>query len=288
MLQNGVMPYWALFLLLFCGTGLFGEQDRQLREPTEREAALGAALVSQVRRQTTPLALASVNQYVQNLVSKLADHIPEARSTWTCLVIEDHRGGSTHEPLSVPGGYLFISAQLILAAENEGELAGMLAHSMTHIVERHAFRQATHGEIAQLANVPVIFMGGPSVWGRDDENLLVSATFLKMQRQQELDADGGAVELMAAAGYDPQAMLGYIRRVQAEISSQRQSFSTLPPRSVRINYLEQMMAGLRASDSFMLDNSFFHSIQDQVRNSLPRPSMPERTRRIPSLMHPDR
>lgn len=65
-----------------------------------------------------------------------------------------------HEPIAFPGGFIFVPARLILAAQDEDEFAGMLAHSIAHIAERHATRQATRSEITNMSTTPLIYMGG--------------------------------------------------------------------------------------------------------------------------------
>lgn len=144
------------FALIGISFGLPAQDQQQGR----KEAALGASLAAQVRRRTTPLGLARVDEYVKRLGFRLAAQMPNAPEDWTFTVVRNHKGGSTHEPLWLPGGYLFIAAELILVTENEGELAGMLAHAMAHVAERQALYPATHGEAAQLANAPLVFMVG--------------------------------------------------------------------------------------------------------------------------------
>ena len=108
----------------------------------EKEAALGAQLALQIRRQTTPLGINRVDNYVEGLGRQLAAQMPNAPENWNFTVIRDPRGGSLHEPLSLSGGYIFVPAQLIPAAENEAEFAGMLAHSVAHVAERQWIHQA--------------------------------------------------------------------------------------------------------------------------------------------------
>jgi predicted Zn-dependent protease len=209
-------------------------QDRHFYA-AEKEGALGAQMASQVRRQTTPLGLLSVDRYVQTLGQQLAAQMPNAPETWTFSVIKDNQGGSTHEPLSLPGGYIFIRAPLILTAKNEAELAGMLAHAMAHVAGRHATRQAMDGELNQLAIIPLIFIGGGIDFGDDgfsgyNQIALLPVAALKTQRQCELEADQAAAKTMAAAGFDPNALLSYIERVQPPRANE---LSPLPPLSTR-------------------------------------------------------
>ncbi len=281
------MRYQAVPLALVC-FGLCQAQDRQQtqfkRFSSEKEAVLGAALAAQVRRQTTPLGLISVNSYVDNLGRQLATQLPNTLENWQFSVIRDHETGSTYEPLSLPGGWVFVPAQLILAADGEAEFAGMLAHAMAHVAERQAIHQ-TPGDVNYFASIPLVSIGGPAGFGGDIENRLVPVGYLKIQRQYELEADQVAVAAMAAAGFDPNALLNYIARVQPEHSKGSQELSPLPPLSARISNLEHAIQSSSAPSSRSPDESF-RAIQDEVRHEQTRTSTPKEVYRVPSLVHP--
>src|SRR5258707_6777372 len=156
------MALRASLLLLFALT--LSAQERQVGQgvsfySVEKEAAIGASLARDVRQNTTAIERPVVLEYVQRIGGKLAAQLTSPLS-YTFSVIADDRGGPTHEPLSLPGGYIFVSSRLILTARNEAEFAGMLAHAMAHVAERHATRQSTRGQVANGASIPLIFMGG--------------------------------------------------------------------------------------------------------------------------------
>src|SRR5206468_770429 len=77
-----------------------------------------------------------VQAYVEGIGRNLAAHLPDTSLTFTFAVLSDNHGGPTHEPISLPGGYIFVSSSLILAAQDEAEFAGMLAHAMIHVAAR--------------------------------------------------------------------------------------------------------------------------------------------------------
>jgi predicted Zn-dependent protease len=231
----------------------------------EKEATLGAALAQDVRQRTTPVDSSTVGAYVEKIGRQLATQLPNVRFTYTFAVIADDMGGSTHEPLSLPAGYIFVTANLIRNARNEGEFAGMLAHAMAHAAERHGTRQATRGQLANLATVPLIFMGGPAGLGAGGEQL-IPIGFLHLQRQFENEADALAIQLMAGAGFDPQALVSYIGRVQqadANPSTMSKVFSSLPPRDSRIASMQKTIQGL--PPHMYASSDEFYLIQDQVR-----------------------
>src|SRR5258708_11734013 len=103
-------------------------------------------------------------------------------------------GGEAREPLSLPGGYIFVSSRLILTARNDAEFAGMLAHAMAHVAEHHGTRQATQGQVANNASIPLIFMGGWISMGEGDESLVPMA-FRSTLRRLEVEADVLAVKI---------------------------------------------------------------------------------------------
>jgi predicted Zn-dependent protease len=253
-------------------------QDQQHRQTSfynqGKEAVLGASLASQVRRQTTALGLVRVDEYVQNLGLQLATQMAPAEH-WTLTVVRNREGGPTREPLWLPGGYLFIPAGLMIAAENEAEFAGMLAHAMAHVAKRHALRQATSGGIAQLATIPLIYVTG---W-MTNENSLTPLTGLKLRRQLELEADQVAVEAMASAGFDPHSLLHYVARVSAQTSTATEEHSPFPPAAVRLNALQQAVQNLPAS-SWAAGSESFHSLQGQVHQQIEPHIPPQDVRRL--------
>ena len=98
----------------------------------EKEASIGASLAADVRKNTTIIESAALSQYVERLGRKLAAVLPDSGIDYTFIVVEKNLGGSTHEPLALPGGYIFIPAELFLAARSESEFASMLAHAVAH------------------------------------------------------------------------------------------------------------------------------------------------------------
>ncbi|HEV8147742.1 MAG TPA: M48 family metalloprotease, partial [Bryobacteraceae bacterium] len=130
----------------------------------EREVALGAVLAKDLLNRATKFENDEVLAYVDGLVQRLAQQLPPDGFTFTIKLVGDEDRG-THEPLAVPGGYLFVQTLLILDARSEDELAGMLAHAMAHIAARHGTRQATRIQVANQGTIPLIYMGGWTGYG---------------------------------------------------------------------------------------------------------------------------
>ncbi len=281
----------TLVCLSFCSQAQEARQNRPRSfQSGEKEVALGAQLAAQVRRQTTQLELVNVDRYVEKLGRDLAPHMPNSHEDWKFSLIRDREDSSTREPISLPGAWIFIPAQLVLASNNEGEFAGMLAHAMAHIAERHQIRQ-TPGDATNLAAIPLVFVGGPAVFGGGDRNGLAPAGYLRTQRQYELEADEVAAKAMAAAGFNPNDLLNYIARMQPEHSKLPEEISPLPSLAVRIGNLKHAIQTLSASNKRESSDSF-QFIQDDIRRDETRrekavAATPNQAPRIPSLIHPD-
>src|SRR6185437_13011445 len=119
---------------------------------------------------------------------------------------------STYEPISLPGGWIFMPAQLILASKTEGEFAGMLAHAMAHVALRQGVHRQTPGDVTYMATIPLVLIGH-ATFGQDGRNSVAPVGYLNIQRNYELEADKTAVEVIAAADFDPNDLVNYIARV---------------------------------------------------------------------------
>jgi predicted Zn-dependent protease len=247
----------------------------------EKEAALGAQLAEELLRRTTPLHSVVVSDFVEQIGRQLATQLPGAGISYKFTAITDDVSGPTHEPLSVPGGYIFVPASLILTARNEAECAGMLAHAMAHVAARHGTRQATHSELLHTASIPLVFAGGWTTMGADGQEAAVPISFLSFQRGYEAEADLLAVKMTSGAGYDPRALVSYISRTQPEDTARSKVFSPLPSRESRIAGMEKAIQELPPKTYSSGDE--FQRIQREVRRLIPN-----QVRSAPSLLQPNK
>ena len=162
----------------------------------EKEAVLGDQIAAEVHRHTTTIDNSRIAGYVNRLGRKISVQMPEAKFPFTFGVVGDDPCPATHEPVAVPGGYIFVPAPLFIEAHDEAEFASMLTHSMEHVAQRHATREATRGQIANRASIPLIFTGS----GACPEAISLPVGFLAMHRNDELEADALAVLTIAKWG----------------------------------------------------------------------------------------
>jgi predicted Zn-dependent protease len=219
-------------------------QDQPLR-PTgsgvnffslDNEIAMGAQLADAVRRDTKPLDNSAVQQYVTRLGQRLAAQAGGPNFTYTFTVVvalpASASGDPAREPLALPGGPIFIPADLILGARGEGEFAGMLAHAIAHVAGRHYTRQMTRQNLAQIG---AIAMAGAAI--QQSSQTAASQGDLQFRRTLDAQADRLAVQIMAKAGYDPAALVACISRMQLgtdaeqRISAVEDAIATLPART---------------------------------------------------------
>ena len=149
----------------------------------QKEAALGRQLAADFRQRTTSIDSPAVHNYLDRLGHGIAAELRDAKLPFTFSLVADDPCRTIHEP-----------AALFAEVRNEAEFAGMLAHAMSHIAARHGTRQASRGTIANLATIPLVFMGG---WGGGCSEVLIPRAFLASRRSHEIEADVLAIQTMA-------------------------------------------------------------------------------------------
>lgn len=232
----------------------------------EKEQRLGRGLASELEQQVRliddPIVTEYVNRVGQNLVRN-----SDAKVPFTINVIDDDEINA----LALPGGYFYINSGLILAADNEAELAGVMAHEIAHVCARHATRNMTKGRIWNLASIPLIFVGGGAGYAiRQVVAVSVPMSFLKFSRDAEREADFLGIEYEYAAGYDPSALVQFLEKINANERPQKRRFvaklfSTHPMTEDRIRRAQAEIATiLPPRDQYVVTTSEFDEVKSRV------------------------
>jgi predicted Zn-dependent protease len=235
----------------------------------EHEVALGKGLAQEVERTSKliddPVVVEYVNRVGQNLVRN-----SDARVPFTIKVIDSDEVNA----FALPGGFFYVNSGLILRAQEESELAGVMAHEISHVIARHGTKQATKGEIIQLASIPAMIMM-PYGWAGyglyQALNLAIPLSYLKFSRDDEREADFLGIQYMYKAGYDPNSYVTFFERIQADEKRHTGSipriFSTHPPTPERIELAQKEIARiLPERDDYIVTTSEFDSVKSRLRN----------------------
>jgi len=180
---------------------------------TEKEVRLGRELAAEVDRQAKFIDDPVITEYVNRVGQNIVLH-SDAKVPFTIKVIDSDEVNA----FALPGGFFYVNKGLVLAADNEAELAGVMAHEIAHVAARHAVENQRKAEIAQYAIlVPaIIFGGGLGQLIYQGGGFAALLGFMKFSRGAEEEADKLGVQYMYAAGYDPTAMATMFEKLEAK------------------------------------------------------------------------
>jgi beta-barrel assembly-enhancing protease len=210
---------------------------------------------------TDPVVLEYVNRVGQNIVKNSDCKVP-----FTIKIIDSDEINA----MALPGGFFYVNSGLILNADEEAELAGVMAHETAHVCAHHAVREQTRMNYAQLSTIPLIFIGGWTGYGiYEAASLAVPMTFLKFSRDFEAQADYLGVQYMYRAGYDPQAFISFFEKIQALEKRKpglvAKAFSDHPQTPDRIQHSQEEIARiLPARDEYTVTTSEFDDIKARL------------------------
>jgi predicted Zn-dependent protease len=231
----------------------------------EKQIALGKQISQQVETQSKVISDAVVSEYINRLGQNLVRN-SDSKVPFTIKVIDS----DDINAFALPGGFFYVNSGLILAADEEAELAGVMSHEIAHVAACHAAREQSRANLAQLVTIPLIFIGGPIGYAAyEGAGLAVPLTFLKFSRGFEAQADYLGVEYMYKAGYDPQAFVSFFEKVQVQEKKKpgtiSKAFETHPPTPDRIQKTQEEIARiLPAKAEYVVTTSEFDEVKARL------------------------
>ena len=234
---------------------------------TESEIKMGKSAADEIEKSTKmvtdPVVTEYVNRIGQNIVRNSDCKVP-----FTIKVIDTDEINA----MALPGGFFYVNSGLILAADEEAELAGVMAHEVAHVCAHHAAREQTRMNYAQIGAIPVIMMTGYTWTGYgiyEAINFAIPMTFLMFSREFEAQADYLGVQYMYKAGYDPQAFVTFFEKIQNlekhKPGAVAKAFSTHPQTPDRIEHTQEEIARiLPAKDEYLVTTSEFDDVKARL------------------------
>ena len=231
----------------------------------EGEIKMGKQYAQQVEASVKLIQDPVVNEYVNRVGQNLVRN-SDAQVPFTIKVVDSDEINA----FALPGGFFYVNSGLILAADEEAELAGVMAHEIAHVAARHATRQMTRGNWANIGTIPLIFVGGGVGYAvRSAVGLGLPMTFLTFQRGFESEADYLGLQYMYKTGYDPQAFITFFEKVQAQEKKKpgtlAKAFSTHPQTPDRIEKSQEEIATiLPARAQYLVTTSEFDDVKSRL------------------------
>ena len=231
----------------------------------ESEIRMGKQYAQQIDATVKLVQDPVVNEYVNRLGQNLVRN-SDAKVPFTIKVVDSDEVNA----FALPGGFFYVNSGLILAADEEAELAGVMAHEIAHVAARHAAREMTRSQWLNIGSIPLIFIGGGIGYAvQSAASLAVPLTFLSFSRSFEAEADYLGVQYMYKSGYDPQAFLSFFEKLQAKEKKKpgtlSKAFSTHPQTPDRIEKSQEEIAKiLPARAQYTVTTSEFDDVKARL------------------------
>jgi len=231
----------------------------------DREITLGRELSKEVEQSARLVKDPVVNEYVNRIGQNLVRN-SDARVPFSIKVLDTDEVNA----FALPGGFFYVNSGLILAADNEAELAAVMAHEIGHVAARHATKNMTKAQIWNMASIPLIFVGGPIAFAISEvASIAVPMTFLKFSRDAEREADLLGLEYDYAAGYDPQAFVQFFEKLNVDQKKKHsrlaKAFATHPMTADRIQAAQdEIRKYLPDRPEYVVNTSEFDNVKARL------------------------
>lgn len=231
----------------------------------DRQVAMGKQFAQQVEASSKVINDPVISEYINRIGQNIVRN-SDAKVPFTIKVLDTDEVNA----FALPGGFFYVNSGLILAADNEAELAGVMAHEIGHVAACHAAREETRGELANFASIPLIFVGGGIGYAAYSlSGLAVPAAFMKFSRGFEADADYLGIEYMYKAGYDPEDLVGFFEKLEAKEKQKpgflAKAFATHPMTPDRVTKCQDEIASvLPPRSEYIEDTSEFETVKARL------------------------
>jgi predicted Zn-dependent protease len=231
----------------------------------EKQIDMGRGYARQIESTTKLVTDPEITEYVNRIGQNLVRN-SDAQVPFIIKVVDT----DDINAFALPGGFFYVDSGLILAADNEAELAGVMSHEIAHVAACHLARENTRGQLMQLASIPLIFVGGGIGYAAQSlASLAIPMGFLRFARGFESEADFLGVEYLYKAGYDPQALSSFFEKIQAlekhKPGTLAKTFETHPQTPDRIAKTQDEINTLLAPEpEYKLDTSEFQDIKERL------------------------
>jgi len=234
---------------------------------TDSEIKMGKMYASEIEKSTKFITDPQITEYVNRIGQNIVKN-SDCKVPFTIKIIDSDEINA----MALPGGFFYVNSGLILNADEEAEMAGVMAHEVAHVCAHHAAREMTRMNYAQLGTIPLIMMTGYSWTGYgiyEAVQFAVPLTFLKFSRDFEAQADYLGLQYMYKSGYDPQAFIAFFEKIQALEKRKpglvAKAFSDHPQTPDRILHSQEEIARiLPPRDEYTVTTSEFDDVKARL------------------------
>ena len=232
---------------------------------TEKEVRQGREAAAEVDRQAKFIDDPLITEYVNRVGQNIVLH-SDAKVPFTIKVIDSDEVNA----FALPGGFFYVNKGLLLAADNEAELAGVMAHEIAHVAARHAVENQAKASLLEYAALGAsIFLGGiPGMIYQNTAGIGLLGIFMKFSRSAEEEADKLGVQYMYAAGYDPGAMATMFEKLEAKNKKKpgfiSRAFATHPAPPDRRTAALALAARFPEHEEYVISSSEFQRVKNRL------------------------